>query len=100
MSEHFSVFISCSANDFGMCIALESMYVLPKEMWLLVKKFTLSCSQVSLKERQASERYYMKRYAQDWINSSKCDEDKASFTTEHPRFAELVQGKLICMYRR
>ena len=40
----------------------------------------------------------MKRYAQDWINSSKCDEDKACFTTEHPRFAELIEGKLIRMY--
>ena len=35
----------------------------------------------------------MKRYAQDWINNSKGDEDKASFATEHPRFAELVEGK-------
>ena len=39
----------------------------------------------------------MKRYAQDWINcySSKCDEDKAHFTTEYPRFAELIEGEIL-----
>ena len=47
-----------------------------------------------MKERQASERYYMKRFSQDWISGSKCDKDKTAFTVEHPRFAELVEGKL------
>jgi len=46
--------------------------------------------QVSLKERQASERYYIKRYAQDWINSRKTEESKIFFSTEHPR---LIEGK-------
>ena len=47
-----------------------------------------------MRERQASERYYMKRYTQDWISGSKSDNDKAAFTAEHPRFAELIEGKL------
>ena len=80
-------YINMYVRIFWMCTIHVCMIV------RIVKKFGLLHFQVSLKERQASERYYMKRYAQDWINSSKCDEDKASFTTEHPRFSELIKSK-------
>ena len=48
--------------------------------------------QISPNERKASERYYIKRYAQKWMDSQTTEDDKRSFSTEHPRYAQLVES--------
>ncbi|XP_065892682.1 tubulin-specific chaperone E-like [Dysidea avara] len=52
---------------------------------------SLNNSEINPNERKASERYYIKRYAQKWMDSQATEDSKRSFSMEHPRYTQLTE---------
>jgi len=76
----------------------ETTFESRQELLARLPSFTsLNGSPVNLKEREAAERAYLKKYAKSWVNAGgnpsegKNSELKPDFVELHPRFEELIK---------
>lgn len=53
--------------------------------------------QVSLRERQLAERYYIKQYAREWVVSGTSNSAREQFLMEHPTFPKLINSMCLCV---